>query len=190
MVAGVVTPLIVNSVPVSVSKEIVSGVVPVLFTTRLLVLFDPTETFPKLMEFWLNESCDCALTPVADRLITTGVLPLLPVAVSVPVKLPAAVGVTATVKVPVCPTARAIGVVIPETLNCVLESETCVTLIATLPVFDTVTVCVDCLPTVTEPKLTLPGLSWNDAVEDVCFGAETTPAQPASTAAMEIRAAI
>jgi hypothetical protein len=56
MVAGVVTPLIVNSVPVSVSKEIVSGVVPVLFTTRLLVLFDPTETFPKLMEFWLNES--------------------------------------------------------------------------------------------------------------------------------------
>jgi hypothetical protein len=57
MVFGVVMPLIVKSAPVSVSKEMVRGVVPVLLSTRLLVLFDPTETFPKLMEDWLKESC-------------------------------------------------------------------------------------------------------------------------------------
>jgi hypothetical protein len=48
MVAGVVIPLTVKSAPVSVSMEIVRLDVPVLLNRRLLVLFDPTDTVPKL----------------------------------------------------------------------------------------------------------------------------------------------
>ena len=149
IVFGVVIPPIVKSAPVTVSSETIRSVVPVLFSTRLLVLFDPTETLPKLIEDWLSDNCDGALTAVAERFTTTGVLPPSPCAVKVPVKLPAAVGFTATVKLPVWPTASDIGVVIPVMVKCVLESETCVMLIPTFPVFDAVTVCVDCLPTAT-----------------------------------------
>ena len=110
-------PPTVNSVPVKVRSEIVRLVVPVLFNSRLLVLFDPTETLPKLMLDWFSDNCACELIAVADKFTVTGVLPPSPWAVSVPAGLPAAVGFTATVKLPLCPTASAIGVVIPVILN-------------------------------------------------------------------------
>lgn len=93
-------PLIAKSAPVSVRREITKSVVPKLLSTRLLLPFDPTDTLPKLMLDALNDSCACALTAVADKLTTTGELPALPCAVKVPVKLPAAVAFTATVKLP------------------------------------------------------------------------------------------
>jgi hypothetical protein len=117
MVAGVVIPLTVKSAPVNISTEIVRLDVPVLLKTRLLVLFDPTDTVPKLIDDWLRDNCDCAVTAVAERFATTRGLPPSPSAVSVPVKVPAAVGFTATVKLPVWPAASAIGVVIPATVK-------------------------------------------------------------------------
>jgi len=67
----------------------------------------------------------------------------------------------------------------PLTENCALETCAEVMLSEAFPVFDTVTVCVDCLPTVTFPKATLAGLSWNDSVVwPEVFFAVTTPAQP------------
>lgn len=53
-----VIPLTVKSDPVTVSKEMLKSVVPVLFKTRLSVLFVPTATLPKLSEDWLTDNCD------------------------------------------------------------------------------------------------------------------------------------
>jgi hypothetical protein len=107
------------------------------------------------------------------------VVPAAPCADNVPVRLPAAVGVTAIVKLPDCPTASAIGVVMPVTLNCELESVTCVISIPTVPVFDTETTCVACLPTTTWPKFTLEGIIWKEPADVVCFAALlVTPAHP------------
>src|SRR5208283_1828910 len=50
--------------------------------------------------------------------------------------------------------------------------------IPTLPVFDTETICVACLPIATWPKFTLAGLNWKEALDDVCFAPVTIPAQP------------
>lgn len=60
-----------------------------------------------------------------------------------------------------------------------MESVIWVILIATFPVFDTDTVCVADLPTVTCPKLTLEGVNWKEAADEVCFAPlVTTPAHP------------
>ena len=75
IVFGVVTPLMVNSAPVSVSNEIVTSVAPVLLSTRLLLPFEPTDTLPKLTLDALNDNCDCALTADADKFTITGALP-------------------------------------------------------------------------------------------------------------------
>lgn len=88
-----------------------------------------------------------------------GVLPLSPVTVIVPVTFPAAAGVTARVRVPDCPAGSAIGSAVPERLNCEFEKVAWVILTETVPVFETETLCVLFLPTVTVPKFTLVGFS-------------------------------
>lgn len=113
-------------------------------------------------------------------------LPLSPVTVIVPVILPAAEGVTATDRVPDCPAARAIGNVVPERLNCEFENVACVIFTPTVPVFETETLCVLFFPTVTVPKFTLAGFSWNSAAI-VCEVALTIPAHPFNRAREEIR---
>lgn len=111
-----------------------------------------------------------ALTPVADRFTTTGELFPSPATVNVPLTFPAAVGSTATVTVPDCPTARAIGKLAPVKLNCVFENVACVMLSGTVPEFDTAIACMVCLPTETLPKLIAVGFSRNKACA-VCFPA-------------------
>ena len=108
--------------------------------------------------------------------MTTGELPPSPATVRVPVMLPAVDGVTAIEKLPDCPGPRAIGNVTPERLNCGLESVACVILIATVPVFETETLCVALAPTATVPKLILLGFNWNSAAI-VCEVALTAPVQ-------------
>ena len=134
-------------------------VAPLLLNTRLFVTFNPFDTVPKLMAVGFTESCACELTAIADKLITAGALPPSPWTVSVPAIAPADVGLTTTVSVPVCPTASAIGMVRPAALNCGLENVAWVIFIPTLPVFETETLCVLCLPTPTCPKFTLDGLN-------------------------------
>ena len=182
IVAGVVMPLMAKSAPVRVRTEIVKLLAPVLDNTRVVVPFVPVETLPKSIEAGLTDNCGppVALTAVAERLTSTGVLPLSPETVNVPVRFPAAVGVTPTLKLADWLGANAIGMVIPLTENCALETCAEVMFMDALPVFDTVIAWVACLPTVTLPKLTLAGLSWKDSVvwPEVFFA--VTPAQPCS----------
>lgn len=117
MVFGVEMPLIVNSVPLMVIREMVWSAAPRLVSTRLLLPFSPTETVPKSMAAGFTDNCGWELTAVAERLATTGALPESPWAVNVPVRIPADLGLTATVKLPDWPAANVIGVVIPVTLN-------------------------------------------------------------------------
>jgi hypothetical protein len=178
IVAGVVTPLAAKPVPVTPITETVSGALPRFDMTRLEFPVDPTETVPKLMELWLKEICGCdAPTAFADRATVAGVLPPLPATVSVPETLPAALGVTATDRFPDCPTPSAMGSVVPERANWELEKVACVMFTETVPVFVTATFCIVFLPTVTVPKLTFVGLSWNSAAT-ACCACLTMPAHP------------
>ncbi len=117
MVLGVVMPLIPKSAPESVRRETVKSAVPVFEMVRLELPVEPTETLPKLTAVVLKLNCGSGVTPVADRFTTTGELPPSPCIVNVPVIAPALVGLTETEKLPPCPVARPIGMVIPERLN-------------------------------------------------------------------------
>jgi CDP-diglyceride synthetase len=108
------------------------------------------------------------------------VLPPSPATVKVPETLPAVLGVTATDRFPDCPTASAIGSVVPERANCALENVACVMFTETVPVFVTETFCIVFLPTETVPKLTLVGFSWNSAAT-ACCACLTMPAHPLSS---------
>lgn len=116
-------PLIANALPVTVTIDTAKSADPVLLKTRFEVLFNPVDTVPQLMEAGATDNCGCdvPLTAVADRFATTGELPPSPATVSVPVIAPAAVGFTATVIVPDCPTASAMGKFMPDRLNWELE---------------------------------------------------------------------
>ena len=62
IVAGVVTPEMVKSLPASVSRDTVTSALPPLLSIRLLVPFDPTATLPKLIAVGFMDNADCALT--------------------------------------------------------------------------------------------------------------------------------
>jgi hypothetical protein len=181
IVAGVATPVAAKPVPVTPMVETVNAALPRFDMTRLEFPVEPTETVPKLMELCPKEICGCeVLTALADSATVAGVLPPSPVTVSVPAIFPAVVGVTATERFPDCPTARAIGSVVPERANCELEKVAPVMFTETVPVFVTETLCIVFLPTVTVPKLTLVGLSWNSAAI-ACCACLTMPAHPLNT---------
>ena len=116
-VVGVVMPLIPKSSPESVRREIVKFAVPIFEMVRLELPVEPTEMLPKLTAVVLKLSCGSGATPVAERFTTTGELPPSPCTVNVPVMAPALVGLTETEKLPPCPVASAIGMVIPDRLN-------------------------------------------------------------------------
>ena len=177
MVLGVVIPPIPNALPLTVIMDTVRSADPTLFRVRLAVPFSPFDNVPKSIEAGVTDNCGEPLTAVAERLATTGKLLLSPITVKVPVTFPAVVGFTATVMVPDCPTARAIGKLVPAKLNCVFEKAAWVMLTATVPEFETETACVAGFPTETLPKLRALGFSWKSACV-ACFpGPVTIPAQ-------------
>jgi hypothetical protein len=183
MLSGVLIPLSEKPAPLSAIEEIVKFSLPKLLSTRFAVPFDPTATVPKLIGLCPSESCGSGLTAVAERFATTGALPEFPLTVSVPATVPAALGLTTTVKLLVCPTASPSGVDSPVTLNCAFDKLACVIFSGMVPEFVTDTACVDCLPTLTLPKLIVVELSWKDAAlvgAPDAFVVVTTPAHPFS----------
>lgn len=114
MVLGVVMPLTLNSEPVCVSIEIVRSAPPLLETVRFEFACEPTETDPKSMLELLKEIWGWGLTAFAERFIATGAGALFACAVNVPLTTPAAVGVTETEKLTLCPAASVAGSVTPE----------------------------------------------------------------------------
>ena len=81
-------------------------------------------------------------------------------------RLPADVGFTETEKLPACPAETAMGMDMPDAANCALEKVVCVMFSALLPVLVTETDCELDLPTVTLPKLTAAGATWNVMADD------------------------
>jgi hypothetical protein len=177
IVCGMLIPLVVKSVPATVKLETVRFAFPAFVSTRFVVPFEPTSTLPKSIALGPTDNFGWpAATAVAVKLAAAGELPESPVTVNVPVTVPAAFAFTATVKLIVCPTPNAAGVVIPETVNCGFDTDTCVMFNATFPEFTIDTVCVAAFPTVTFPKVTLVELSWKEACAGVCFELAVTPA--------------
>ena len=158
MVVGVVMPLIPKSAPESVRRETVKFAVPKFEMVRLELPVEPTVTLPKFTALVLKLNCGAGVTPVAERFTTTGELPPSPCTVSVPLIAPVLAGLTEIEKLPPCPVARPIGMVIPERVNWEFEKVACVMLSAILPVLETERLCDVGLPTGTLPKLMVVGV--------------------------------
>jgi len=131
------------------------------------------------MEVLLKEICGVAATAVAERLTTAGVAPSLPWTVSVPVKVPVADGVTATVKLPDWPVATDNGSVTPVKLNCGLDIVACVIETGMVPVFATATVWVGLLANTHLPKVHGCGANLESCLpRDALGAAHDTRATP------------
>jgi hypothetical protein len=157
---GVVIPLSVNPVPLIVAAEIVTDEPPVfvIFSDSDWLL--PTVTLPKLRLAGLGDS-DPADSPVPDRGMLKVGFDAFDVIVTVPLALPAAVGVYVTVKLVLAPAANVTGVVMPLSVNPLplIVAEEIVT--DDPPVFVIFSVRAWLLPTVTLPKLRLVGFGVN-----------------------------
>jgi len=127
-----------------------------LLTLTVRLLDVPTVMLPKLMLAGFTEICAVGdATPIPFSVIVSGAPATLLVIVSVPVTLPAPVGVNFTAIVAFCPGGTVIGSAAPTTLNPAPVMLTCVIVTAVVPLLVTVTFWVPLLPVVTLPKFTL-----------------------------------
>ena len=146
--------------------------------TRFWFPVAPTPTVPNRTELLLTLICGAGGTAVAERFTTAGVAPSLPWTVSVPVNVPVADGVTATVKFPSWPVVMDIGRVTPVRLNCGLEILAWVIETGMVPLFKIATDWVVCFPIFTLPKFTTVGLTTKLAELGGVLLPLTIPAQP------------
>lgn len=153
---GVETPVRLNPVPLIPICEIVTLVPPVLVRVSSSDELLPTVMLPKLKLVGLGVMKP-GETPVPESPIVSDGFEAFDVTVTVPLALPADVGVNVTWKLVACPPVRVMGVVTPLRLNPVPAIEICeiVTLVA--PVFVTVSSSEELEPTVIDPKLRLVG---------------------------------
>jgi len=135
--SGGVKPVVLKPLPVTLACVIVKTLVPVLPIWIVWEFVEPVATLPKFALEGVRLIPGAAVTAVAERLTTAGAAPSLPWTVSVPVRVPAADGVTATVTFPDWPVAMARGSVTPIKLNCGLEIVAWVIEIGMVPVFAT-----------------------------------------------------
>ena len=156
-VIGVVMPLRVNPEPPIVAEEIVTLEPPVLVTVSESDCLFPTVTKPKarLVGFDPRPPGE---TPVPERGIVRDGLEAFEVIDTLPLAVPVDAGVNVTLKVAVWPVVRVTGVVSPLRVNPepLIVAEEIVTLEP--PVLVSVSGRDCLLPTVTLPKLRLPGL--------------------------------
>lgn len=97
IVAGRLRPLTENPAPDAEVAEIVSAAVPVLLKVRDCEPVVPTATFPKLTVEGLTLNCGCAATPVPLSVMTRDGSEAVLVTVTLPLAVPAVVGVKITV---------------------------------------------------------------------------------------------
>lgn len=163
-VTGVVTPLKVNPVPVTPICEIVTLLPPVFVTVSRSDELFPTVTVPKLRVVGL-EARSPAVTPVPESGIFSEGFDALDVTTTLPLPLPAVVGVNTTWKVVFCPAPNVTGVVTPLKVNPVPLAAICEIVTVVPPVFVTVSRSDELLPTVTLPKLRLEGFEVRTPTE-------------------------
>ena len=115
-VTGTVIPLMLNPVPLIPAREIVTLDPPVLVTVSDSVCLVPASTFPKLRLVGFDPRPPGEI-PMPDNGIVRVVLEAFEVMVTLPVTLPADVGVKATLKLALWPADRVTGAVVPLRLN-------------------------------------------------------------------------
>jgi hypothetical protein len=130
---------------------------PVLVSVTLWVLLVLRVSLPKLSEVVLGVSCKTGAVPLPLSATMVGEAGALLTSVRLPAKLTPDVGVKPTVNAADLPGAIVIGMVRPLRLNPVPGPDACVMFRLAVPGLLSVTVCEFVCPTVTLPKLMLPG---------------------------------
>ena len=150
-------PLRVKPVPVTLTCEMFTAELPVFVSVTLCVALALRAWLPKLSEVVLGVSCRIGARPVPLSGIAVGEVGALLTSIRLPAELVPDVGVKLTVKAVDFPGANVSGKVRPLRLNPVPGPASCVRLRFAPPAFVRVTVCELVWPTVTVPKLILPG---------------------------------
>jgi hypothetical protein len=157
-VSGVVIPLRLKPVPLIATEEIVTLVPPVLVIDSESDGSPPNVTLPKLRLAGLAPRVPPE-TPVPDSAIVSVESEAFELMVTVPLALPPAWGANRTLNVVLCDALSVSGVVMPVSPKPVPLTEACETVTLDPPVLGRVTVWDCWLPTVTLPKVSLPGFS-------------------------------
>jgi hypothetical protein len=154
-----VTPLALKPAPETVTLEMLTFEFPVLVRLALSKLLLPKFTLPKLRLVGFGVSRKVAVTPVPLIAIVSGELGALLTSETVPVTLPAALGVKATLNVALFPAAMVSGTVMPVRLKPLPDTIACEIVTLALPALDSLMVCELLVPVTTLPKLTLDGVA-------------------------------
>jgi hypothetical protein len=153
-----VTPLALKPAPEIVKLDTVTFEFPVLVRLALSKLLLPKFTLPKLRLVGLAVSRKVAVTPVPLRAIVSGELGALLTSETVPVTLPAAPGVKATLNVALLPAAMVSGTVMPVGLKPLPDTVAWEMVTLAVPALDNLMVCELLVPVTTLPKLALVGV--------------------------------
>ena len=153
-----VTPLALKLAPEAVTLERVTFEFPVLVKLALSKLLLPKFTLPKLRLVGFAVSRKVAVTPVPLRAIVRGELGALLTSETVPVTLPAALGVKTTLNVALLPAAMVRGTVMPVRLKPLPDTVAWEIARLALPALDSLMVCELLVPVATLPKLALVGV--------------------------------
>jgi hypothetical protein len=152
IVNGVVKPLRLKPVPVTVAWEIVTLAPPGFDKVKVCELPVPIVTLPKLALVGVTASC--GWTPAPFRAMVVGELLALFTTDTLPFTLPVTVGAKVKPNEALCPAARVNGVVIPLPVKPLPITLTWEILRLLAPVFDSVMDCALLLvPIRTLPKL-------------------------------------
>ena len=152
------TPLALKPAPEIVKLDTVTFEFPVLVRLALSKLLLPKFTLPKLKLVGFAVSRKVAVTPVPLRAIVSGELGALLTSETVPVTLPAAPGVKATLNVALLPAAMVSGTVMPVRLKPLPDAVAWEIVTPALPALDSLIVCELLVPVTTLPKLALVGV--------------------------------
>jgi hypothetical protein len=153
-----VTPLALKPAPETFTPEMLTFEFPVLVRLVLSELLLPRFTLPKLRLVGFAVSRKVALTPVPLRPIISGELGALLISETVPVTLPAALGLKAALNVALLPAAMVSGTVRPVMLKPLPDTVAWEIVTLALPALDNLMVCELLVPVTTLPKLALDGV--------------------------------
>ena len=151
-VAGAVRPETLTPVPEYDILEIVAASPPVFVSFTVCVASLPTATLPKAIEAGVAVSA-AAVMPLPLRATSEGELGALLAIVIIPVSLALVVGLNAAVIVVLWPALNDSGRCGPEAVNPAPDTDIAKTVSMSVPLLDSVTVCVALWPTAKFPKL-------------------------------------
>jgi hypothetical protein len=157
-VIGIEIPLTLNPLPLVATEEIVTLVPPVLVSVSGKVFALPILTLPKFRLPLLRPSAP-GKVPVPESPTANGGFEAFEAIVTLPLTVPATVGLNDTLKLALCPAVKVTGAVMPLTLNPVPLAVTPEIVTLLPPVLVTVSDNASPVPTAKLPKLRLPALT-------------------------------